>query len=80
MWGKEGISGGGNEKNDRGEDIKDVLRSVGWGGMFVLSVFVFMRVGMWGSGMKYYFEKYVDKGGLFSLVDNIGLVGSEGGS
>ena len=67
-------------ENDTRQDIKDVLSSVPWRAMFVLTLFVFITLAMWGSAMNYYFENYVDKAALFTFLDNIGLVATDGGT
>ena len=70
---KERITPPANQKNDTRQDIKDVLSSVPWRAMFVLTLFVFITLAMWGSAMNYYFENYVDKAALFTFLDNIGV-------
>ena len=77
---KERITPPANQKNDTRQDIKDVLSSVPWRAMFVLTLFVFITLAMWGSAMNYYFENYVDKAVLFTFLDNIGLVATDGGT
>lgn len=77
---KERITPPANQKNDTRQDIKDVLSSVPWRAMFVLTLFVFITLAMWGSAMNYYFENYVDKAALFTFLDNIGLVATDGGT
>ena len=74
------VQGPANQKNDTRQDIKDVLSSVPWRAMFVLTLFVFITLAMWGSAMNYYFENYVDKAALFTFLDNIGLVATDGGT
>ena len=48
---KERITPPANQKNDTRQDIKDVLSSVPWRAMFVLTLFVFITLAMWGSAM-----------------------------
>ncbi len=71
---KERITPPAGQKNDTRQDIKDVLSSVPWKAMFVLTLFVFITLAMWGSAMNYYFENYVDPVALYAFLDNIGLV------
>ncbi len=68
-----------NQKTDTKQDIKDVLRSIPWRAMFVLTLFIFITLAMWGSAMNYYFENYVDSGALYTFLDKIGLVATEDG-
>ena len=77
---RERITPPANQKNDTRQDIKDVLSSVPWRAMFILTLFVFITLAMWGSAMNYYFENYVDKVALFAFLDNIGLVAAEPGN
>ena len=42
--------------------------------MFILTLFVFITLAMWGSAMNYYFENYVDTAALYVFLDKIGLV------
>lgn len=77
---RERITPPASQKNDTRQDIKDVLSSVPWRSMFILTLFVFITLAMWGSAMNYYFENYVDKTALFAFLDNIGLVAAEPGN
>ena len=77
---RERITPPANQKNDTRQDIKDVLSSVPWRAMFILTLFVFITLAMWGSAMNYYFENYVDKAALFAFLDKIGLVAAEPGN
>ncbi len=74
---KERISPPVSQKSNIREDIKDILGSVPWRAMFVLTLFVFITLAMWGSAMNYYFEHYVDAGALFAFLDRLGLVSAE---
>ena len=74
---KERITPPANQKNDTRQDIKDVLSSVPWRAMFVLTLFVFITLAMWGSAMNYYFENYVDANALYTFLDKLGLVAVE---
>lgn len=76
---RERITPPANQKNDTRQDIKDVLSSVPWRAMFILTLFVFITLAMWGSAMNYYFENYVDKTALFAFLDSIGLVAATPG-
>lgn len=46
--------------------------------MFILTIFLFTTLAMWGSAMNYYFENYVDSGALYAFLDKLGLVAVEG--
>lgn len=74
---KERITPPAGQKNNTRQDIKDVLSSLPWRAMFVLTLFVFTTLAMWGSAMNYYFENYVDAGALYAFLDKLGLVATE---
>ena len=75
---KERITPPAGQKNNTRQDIKDVLSSLPWRAMFVLTLFVFITLAMWGSAMNYYFENYVDAGALYAFLDKLGLVANRG--
>jgi len=60
------------------KDISELLSSVPWRAMFVLTLFVFITLAMWGSAMSFYFQNYVDQTALFGFLDRLGLVKPEG--
>ncbi|MGL4519783.1 MAG: MFS transporter [Phocaeicola sp.] len=74
---KERITPPANQKSDTKQDMKDVFASLPWKAMFILTLFLFTTLAMWGSAMNYYFENYVDAGALFAFLDKIGLVSAE---
>lgn len=74
---KERITPPAGQKNNTRQDIKDVLSSLPWRAMFVLTLFVFITLAMWGGAMNYYFENYVDAGALYAFLDKLGLVATE---
>lgn len=59
------------------EDIKDIFGSIPWRAMFVLTLFLFTTLALWGSAMNYYFQNYVDEKALYEFLDTIGLVATE---
>lgn len=75
---KERITPPTNQKTDTKKDIRDIFKSIPWRAMFILTIFLFTTLAMWGSAMNYYFENYVDRGALYSFLDKLGLVLSNG--
>ncbi len=71
---RERITPPPGQKSDLKRDIKEVFSSVSWRAMFVLTLFLFTTLAMWGSAMNYYFENYVDSEALYQFLDNLGLV------
>jgi len=55
------------------EDVKDTLSSVPWRAMFVLTLFIFITLAMWGSAMNFYFQYAVDQKSLYNFLDMLGL-------
>lgn len=77
---RERITPPANQKTDTRKDIKDVFKSVPWRAMFILTLFIFTTLAMWGSAMNYYFENYVDSNALYAFLDKLGLVATEPGT
>lgn len=71
---RERITPPPGQKSDLNKDIKEVFSSVSWRAMFVLTLFLFTTLAMWGSAMNYYFENYVDSEALYQFLDRLGLV------
>jgi Na+/melibiose symporter-like transporter len=71
---KERITPPKGQKTSIKQDFKDITGNRPWKAMFFLTLFLFITLAMWGSGMSYYFNYYVDKDALFSFLGNIGLV------
>lgn len=71
---RERITPPAGQKSDLKKDIKEVFSSISWRSMFVLTLFLFTTLAMWGSAMNYYFENYVDSEALYKFLDNLGLV------
>ena len=74
---RERIEPPASQKTDTRQDIKDVFGSAPWRAMFILTLFIFITLAMWGSAMNYYFENYVDAGALYAFLDRLGLVAME---
>ena len=60
------------------KDVKELITSVPWRAMFILTLFVFITLAMWGSAMSFYFQNYVDQTALFDFLNRLGLVKPEG--
>ncbi|MDO4164477.1 MAG: glycoside-pentoside-hexuronide (GPH):cation symporter [Bacteroides sp.] len=75
---RERITPPANQKTDTRKDVKDVFKSLPWRMVFILTLFVFTTLAMWGSAMNYYFENYVDSHALYAFLDKLGLVAASG--
>ena len=74
---RERITPPASQKTDTRKDIRDVFHSIPWRAMFILTLFLFTTLDMWGSAMNYYFENYVDANALYTFLDKLGLVAVE---
>jgi glycoside/pentoside/hexuronide:cation symporter, GPH family len=71
---KERIKPDPNQKSSPKQDFADLLKNVPWISMFILTLFLFITLALWGSAMFYYFSYYVDKEHLFGFLQSWGLV------
>lgn len=75
---KERITPPANQKTSVRQDFKDITHNRPWLAMFMLTLFLFITLAMWGSSMSYYFNYFVDKTALFDFLRNFGLVSDAG--
>ena len=68
-----------NQKSSPKQDFADLLKNTPWKSMFVLTLFVFITLALWGSAMFYYFMYYVDKEQLFLFLQSWGLASTAAG-
>jgi len=71
---KERIRPDPKQKSSPREDFANLLKNRPWISMFVLTLFVFITLALWGSGMFYYFTYYADKEQLYLFLQQWGLV------
>jgi Na+/melibiose symporter-like transporter len=76
---KERITPPANQKTSIKQDFKDIISNLPWKSMFILTLFLFTTLAMWGSSMSYYFKYVVDKDALFAFLGHFGLVAEKGG-
>jgi GPH family glycoside/pentoside/hexuronide:cation symporter len=76
---KERIKPIKKEKTSVKQDFKDLVGSRPWKAMFVLTIFLFTTLAMWGSSMSYYFNYFVDKASLYQFLSAFGLEASAHG-
>jgi GPH family glycoside/pentoside/hexuronide:cation symporter len=75
---KERIEPPVNQKTSVKQDFKDIISNRPWKAMFVLTLFLFITLAMWGSSMSYYFNYVVDKDALFGFLSKFGLISEVG--
>ncbi len=67
------------QKSSPRQDFADLAKNRPWITMFVLTLFLFLTLAMWGSATFYYFTYYVDRDALFAFLQSLGLVVSPAG-
>lgn len=77
---RERIAPPPQQKMNVREDIKETFSDIPWRTMFVLTLFIFITLAMWGSAMSFYFQSYVDQHALYKFLDSIGLVANTSNS
>jgi Na+/melibiose symporter-like transporter len=75
---KERITPPAGQKMNLKSDLKGLFANIPWRSMFILTLFVFITLAMWGSAMCFYFQNYVNQDSLYEFIRSMGLVRSEG--
>lgn len=75
---KERITPPKNQQTSIKQDLKDITSCKPWLAMFILTLFLFTTLSMWGSSMSYYFDYVVDKQALFEFLKKFNLVSTNG--
>lgn len=70
---KERIKPDPKQESSPKKDMMGLLKTGPWVSMFVATLFIFVTLAMWGSGMFYYFTYYADKNSLFTFLQGLGL-------
>jgi len=71
---RERIKPDPKQKSSPKQDFADLLKNSPWISMFVLTLFLFITLALWGSAMFYFFTYYADKDQLFNFLQSLGLV------
>ncbi len=71
---KERVKPDPKQQSSAKKDFADLAKNRPWISMFVLTLFLFITLALWGSAMFYFFTYYVDKGSLLVFLQNAGLV------
>jgi glycoside/pentoside/hexuronide:cation symporter, GPH family len=77
---KERIKPDPKQKSSPKKDLLGLVKTGPWIAMFITTVFVFVTLAMWGSGMFYYFTYYADKSALYNFLQSLGLGKTESGT
>jgi Na+/melibiose symporter-like transporter len=76
---RERIKPDPKQKSSPKQDFADLLKNTPWKSMFILTLFLFITLALWGSAMFYYFTYYVDKTELFAFLQSWGLATTTAG-
>lgn len=60
------------------EDIRRTVSDQPWCSLFVLVLFIFITISLWGTSMNYYFQYNVDQKSLYDFIGTLGLTDAEG--
>lgn len=60
------------QKNLR-EDIRSTISSIPWRCMFLVVLFIFFTISMWGASMNFYFQHDIDQQSLYDFLGKLGL-------
>ncbi len=70
---KERITPPPGQKTPIKEDLKDIFSNGPWKSMFILTLFLFTTLSMWGSSSFYFFSYYMDKQAIYDFLQMFGL-------
>jgi Na+/melibiose symporter-like transporter len=75
---KERIAPPPGQKNSVKQDLKDVIGTRPWRSMFFVTLFIFTTLALWGGGIYYFFNYYMDHHAIYSFLQSIGLTPAKG--
>ena len=55
------------------EDVSKTFSSVPWRSIFVLVLFMFIALAMWGASTNFYFQSYLDQSALSQFLNRVGF-------
>ncbi len=65
------------QKSSPRQDFADLVKNRPWISMFLLTLFLFITLALWGSATFYFFTYYVDKHSLLSFLQSWGLAATD---
>ncbi len=77
---KERIKPDPKQKSSPKKDLVGLLKTGPWVAMFITTLFVFITLALWGSGMFYYFTYYLDKDAVYNFLQSLGLGQNDSGT
>ncbi len=70
---KERILPPPGQKTSIKQDLKDIFSSVPWRSMFAVTLFIFTTLALWGGGIYYFFNYYIDHKAVYDFLSVFGL-------
>ncbi|ANQ52234.1 MFS transporter [Flammeovirga sp. MY04] len=71
---KERITPPPTQKTSIKQDFKDLSKNGPWFSMFIVTLFIFTTLSLWGGGMYYFFSYYMQPQAIFSFLEQFNLV------
>jgi glycoside/pentoside/hexuronide:cation symporter, GPH family len=66
------------QKTSVKQDLKDVVGTKPWRSMFFVTLFIFTTLSLWGGGIYYYFNYYMDHSAIYNFLKTLGLTNVAG--
>lgn len=70
---KERIQPPPTQESSLKRDFLDTVSDIPWRSLFVLVLFIFITISMWGASMNYYFQYNIDQKSMFDFLGMVGL-------
>ena len=77
---KERITPPPGQKNSVKQDLKDIFGTKPWRSMFFVTLFIFTTLSLWGGGIYYFFDYYMDHESIYHFLETMGLTTVGGAS
>jgi Na+/melibiose symporter-like transporter len=77
---KERIKPPAGQRNSVKQDLKDIVGTKPWRAMFLVTLFIFTTLSLWGGGIYYYFDYYMDHDSIYNFLQTLGLTNVAGTS
>ncbi|MEH0153388.1 MFS transporter [Limibacter armeniacum] len=77
---KERITPPKSQQTSVKQDLNDILKNGPWKAMFVVTLFIFTTLSLWGGGTYYFFNYYIDPDAIFVFLQQFNLVETAAGT
>ncbi|KXX69600.1 sugar transporter [Flammeovirga sp. SJP92] len=76
---KERITPPPSQKTSIKQDFNDLKKNGPWFSMFIVTLFIFTTLSLWGGGMYYFFSYYMKPEAIFSFLEQFNLIQNTSG-